>query len=209
MYIPFQAIALYASQVGKPIRGVFHVGAHQCEEKLIYNACGIPDDKIVWIEGNERIVEQMKQILPSSHILCALVDEVERTVKFNITNNGQSSSILELETHLQRYPHIVVSEEQMRQTTTLQKVIEENHLDIQNFNFWNLDIQGAELSALKGAHDYLQYADYIYCEVNVEYLYKGCALMSEIDEFLGSKGFTREVTNLLDDGWGDAVYVRK
>jgi len=208
MYIPFQAIAQYAALTGKPIRGVLHIGAHECEEKGIYNACGIPDSTIVWIEGNTAKVEQMRQLLPTSKILCALVDETERQVKFNITSNSQSSSILELGTHATRYPSIVVTEEEIRTTTSLATLIQENHLDIQSLNFWNLDIQGAELAALQGARDFLQYADYIYCEVNVEPLYKGCALMSDIDAFLASKGFRREVTNLLDDGWGDAVYVR-
>ena len=43
-----------------------------------------------------------------------------------------------------------------------------------NVNFLNLDIQGAELKALKSLQDYLHKVDYIYTEVNVDYLYVDC-----------------------------------
>ena len=40
---------------------------------------------------------------------------------------------------------------------------------------------------------YIQYVQFIYTEVNTEKVYKDCGLLSEIDEFLKKKGFTRIV----------------
>lgn len=207
MLIPFSQIASFFRTNGRVVKGILHVGAHECEEKKDYNAEGIADSAIVWVEGNEDKVVEMKQKGITS-IYCALVDEEPRDVVFNITNNGQSSSILPLETHREHYPHITVTEERKLRTTTLKTLIEENNLPIETLNFWNLDIQGAELAALKGAGDYIRHADFIYVEVNVESLYKGCALLPEMDTFLAEKGFQRVGLQLVSQGWGDALYVR-
>jgi len=207
MLIPFANVQQFLQNNAKQVKGILHIGAHECEEKKDYNANGIPDSKIVWVEGNKDKVLEMR-MKGIDNIYCALVDEEEREVTFHITNNGQSSSILPLDTHLIHYPHITVTEERKLKTTTIQKLVEESLIPIQELNFWNLDIQGAELAALKGAGPLIQHADFIYVEVNVESLYKGCALLPELDDFLSSKGFQRAGMSLVDQGWGDALYIR-
>ena len=207
MLIPFEQVFYYIQSLGKKITGILHVGAHECEERYDYNRFGISDADIYWVEGNEDKVKLMKG-RGIQHIYSALIDEAERDVIFNITNNGQSSSILDLETHAKHYPQIVVSETRAMRTTTLKSLIQQESIPIERCNFWNFDIQGAELLALKGAEEHIQHADFIYLEVNVEKLYKDCALLSEIDTFLAEKGFARTGMKLVEQGWGDALYVR-
>lgn len=213
MLIEFKEVYETLKRVGKEPRGVFHVGAHECEERTYYNTYGIPDSNIHWVEGNEEIAKRMKEKgIPNIHN--ALIDEVERDVVFHITDNGQSSSILEMGTHATLYPHIVVIEKRHQRTTTIQKLQEKEQIDFTNLNFWNFDIQGAELSALKGAGDLLKFADALYLEVNTDEVYKGCARLHEIDEFLMKQGFLRMSLKIYEngrrggDGWGDALYVR-
>jgi len=213
MLIDFNTVYEYLKQNNKTPRGVFHVGAHECEEREAYNGKGIPDSSIVWVDGNVDLVMKMKaKGVP--HIHYALIDEVEHEVVFNITNNGQSSSILELGTHATMYPHIVVSERRIQRTTTIEKLKEKESIDFTNLNFWNFDIQGAELLALKGAGDLLMYADALYLEVNTDEVYKNCARLNEMDDFLLTKGFTRVAVSIykngkgVEDGWGDALYLR-
>lgn len=213
MLIEFPLVYQYLVTIGKSPRGVFHVGAHECEEKEVYNQHGILDTKIVWIDGNEDLVKRMKgRGVPN--VYHALVDETERDVTFYITNNGQSSSILEMGTHKDLYKDITVIEQRKQRTTTLEKVVEEKKIDMSNLNFWNFDIQGAELLALKGATSLLKYADALYLEVNTEEVYKNCAKLHELDDFLVAYGFRRVVVSMYknlnptDDGWGDALWVR-
>lgn len=71
-----------------------------------------------------------------------------------------------------------------------------------------MDIQGVELAALRSAGDLIQHADAIYAEVNTQEVYKGCGILSELDSFLESKGFKREMINMTGAGWGDALFVR-
>jgi hypothetical protein len=72
-----------------------------------------------------------------------------------------------------------------------------------------LDIQGAELKALKGMEEYLSKIDYIYTEVNSDYVYKDCALIGEVDEYLEKFGLKRVETQIYTEyRWGDAFYIR-
>lgn len=82
-----------------------------------------------------------------------------------------------------------------------------NNIDASKYNFWNFDIQGAELMALKGATQSIKYAKAIYLEVNEKELYKNCGLITEIDTFLLQYKFKRVLTNITIHGWGDALYI--
>lgn len=76
-------------------KGVLHVGAHECEELTEYEK-NLPRDKILWVEALQDKVDFCKQAFPNVLIEQAVVSDVIETVKFNRSNNGQSSSILEL-----------------------------------------------------------------------------------------------------------------
>lgn len=212
MLIDFHIVYRYLQEQGKTPRGVLHIGAHECEEKGAYNQHGISDANIIWVDGNMDLVNRMKgRGVPN--VYYGLIDETERDVTFYITNNGQSSSILEMGTHKDLYKDIVVTEERKARTTTIQHLVTTNTIDMRNLNFWNFDIQGAELLALKGAGDLLSYADALYLEVNTEEVYKGCAKLNELDDFLAQRGFQRVAISMWNnghghDGWGDALWVR-
>lgn len=207
MLIPYSKVCEILKNYGIQVKGILHVGAHECEELNDYMREGVHPQNIVWIEGNDDKVAQMKaRGIPN--IFKGLVSDKEEEVNFYITNNGQSSSILELETHKIHHPHVVVSTVRKDRTTTIENIFRDNRLDGSKYNFWNFDIQGAELLALKGAGDLLKNADALYMEVNEEELYKGCALIGELDKFLGERGFKRVETTITEYKWGDALYAR-
>jgi hypothetical protein len=76
------------------------------------------------------------------------------------------------------------------------------------FNFITLDIQGAELKALKGMEEYLPHIKYVYTEVNSNYVYENCTLVSELDEYLSKFAFKRVETSWHQAEWGDAFYIK-
>ena len=77
----------------------------------------------------------------------------------------------------------------LKKSITVDTFFERNNLDTSIYNFWNFDIQGAELLALKGATKSIKYAKAIYLEVNEKELYKDCALIDDIDIFLSQYNF--------------------
>jgi FkbM family methyltransferase len=204
MLISFSECQRKLAQMGIHIKGILHVGAHECEEMSAYHAGGVTG--VDWVEANPELVDRMAKRGVSVHH--AVISNEEGEVPFHITNNGQSSSLLPFGTHATSYPWCKVEKTITLKTTTLEKLIQEKHIPIEDRNFWNLDIQGVELRGLESAGDAIRCAYAIYTEVNTQYVYQGCALLSEIDAFLSSKGFVRCALAMTDHGWGDALYAR-
>ena len=207
MLIPFSECSAILKGYGKTLTGILHIGAHECEELNDYVNEGIKPDNIYWIDAIKEKVDAMKA-KGISNVFCAALDNKESTVKFHITNNGQSSSLLDLGTHSKSYPYIHVTESREVNTQTLKGFLISNGLEMEGRNFWNLDIQGKELDVLRSGEEHIVYADAIYCEVNTEEVYKGCGILDDLDAFLNDKGFQRIKTKMTDIGWGDALYVR-
>ena len=194
------------------ISGILHIGAHECEELSDYNQVGVPTDKTYWVEAMPNKVAFCKQRYGSGlHIYQAVIDDRDgENVSFKITNNGQSSSILEFGSHAISHPTVHVVENVDMITTRMDTLIEREYIPITELNFINLDIQGVELRALKSMEKYLQHVQYIYTEVNTEEVYKGCNLIGEIDVYLRGFGFVRVAQQIFKEfGWGDAFYMKK
>jgi len=208
MLISFDIICKYIAQLNLNITGILHVGAHECEELNDYVRNGITEDNIIWIDAIKEKVELAKS-KNIKNIYNEVVSNKEEEVTFNITNNGQSSSIFDLETHKIHHPEINVVEKRLLTTTTLEAFFKKNNINPTKYNFWNFDIQGAELFALQGAGSILDNVDILYLEVNTEHLYKGCSLLPELDEFLHSKNFHRVAIEMTFANWGDALYINK
>ena len=127
---------------------------------------------------------------------------------FNISNNLLSSSVLEFGTHLIEHPHVHYVEKRRGKSITIDSFFKIANIDASKYDFWNFDIQGAELLALKGGIRSIEHVKAIYLEVNEKELYKNCGLMHEIDAFLAQYNFERVMTEMTPHGWGDALYIK-
>ena len=207
MLIPFNTIY---KKYDLKIRGILHLGAHLLEEKADYDAKNI--SKVVWVEGNPIIAEQAKAKADGvTHTVYNYLvsDTDDEEVEFNIANNGQSSSILKLGKHSMYHPDVVYTNTIAAKTKTLKTIIEDNSLDINDYNFLNIDLQGVELKAIRGLGNYLHYVDYVYTEVNSGNVYEGNDLIGDIDSYLAEYGFERVETQFTGAEWGDAFYIKR
>lgn len=188
----------------RPKQGILHVGAHTCEEEPLYNSISMYGDNVLWIEANSDLVLSSRK-----NILSAVISDTDdEEVEFYITNNIQSSSILKLHTHLIEHPDVHEIEKRTVRTTTLNTLLPKHNIPYDRYDFMNLDIQGAELKALQGATELLPHIKAIYTEVNERELYKGCAFVNQLDEFLMKYNFKRVATQMTHNGWGDALYLK-
>jgi hypothetical protein len=191
------------------INGVLHIGAHACEELTLYENLGINRQNIVWIDGNKDKVILSQQCGVPNVYYGLISNDDDTEVEFKITNNGQSSSILDFGTHRVHHPDVYFIETQRHKTITIDTFYKNNNLDKELYDFWNFDIQGAELLALQGGIDSLKYVKALYLEVNSEEVYKNNALIGDLDTFLLKYNFKRVITKMTQYGWGDALYVRQ
>ena len=191
------------------ITGILHIGAHKCEELNKYKKYGLTNDKIIWVEGNPKLIEYINNIdntIIIKNFICCDSDENESVL--NISNNGQSSSILELGTHKKHYPYIEYIDAVKVKNKRIDTMYKEDDIPDTFANFINIDIQGAELLALKGMGKILNFFDYVYLEVNRDYVYKNCALINEIDDYLFKFNFKRVETQWTLENWCDALYIK-
>ena len=127
MLIPFSECCQILSSYNKVPTGILHIGAHECEELVDYINNRVNPQNIYWIDAIKEKVDQMKS-KGVANVFCAALDDKEQVIKFNITNNGQSSSLLDFGTHQISYPHIRVVESREVTTQTLKSFIESNKI---------------------------------------------------------------------------------
>ena len=189
------------------INGVFHIGAHECEELDFYNKLEIKKEDVIWVEAiSSKVKDAINRGIPNVYN-AVITDKDDEEIVFNITNNVQSSSVLEFGSHSQEHPWVVYVDKIKTTSITIDTFFERNNIDSSKYDFWNFDIQGAELMALNGSTESIKYAKAIYLEVNEKELYKNCGLINELDTFLLNYNFKRVLTKMTGHGWGDALYI--
>ena len=192
------------------ITGTLHIGAHECEEIPFYTNLGLKLKDMIWIEANPDKVNEAKQRNIPNVYEAVVTNEDNKEIEFHVANNFQSSSVLELGTHKQDHPDIKYVSSFMAKTITIKTFFKKhNILNPEKYNFWNFDIQGAELMALQGAEELINNVKAINLEVNTKEVYKGCPLIGDIDNYLSKFGFRRQLTKITPQGWGDALYIKQ
>lgn len=186
---------------------VLHCGAWYGEESVVYSRFGIRQQ--FWVEAQPDACQVLKKKFgPDSVFEGALSDTAGRFVNFLVTDNGLSSSLLEInknnEWNLQTKEVIKVK------TITINDVM--NAIKARSGihpNLLVLDLQGSELDALKGLRESESMFKYIICEVTDEPFYQNGASSDQIKNFLADFGFF-EVWKFThgSHGHGDALYVR-
>lgn len=194
-------------------KGVLHIGAHYGEEAPAYESVGIKE--VIWIEALPQAFGILSQNMKKysgmvHHCICACISDVDgEDVTFNVASNeGQSSSYLQFGTHAREHPTVKYVTQIPMKTDRVDTLLERWALEVGSGWFLNIDLQGAELKALKSMEDLLNRFDFAYIEVNAKELYVGCPLVADIDNYLAAFGFTGVETKMTGSGWGDKLYRR-
>lgn len=225
---------------------VAHIGGHRGQEAESYRDAGI--ERVVWFEANPAMIGPLRgHVEPFGHrVIEACLDETSgNEVTFHISdsanhsNDGQSSSLLELGTHRQSHPEVRYVSDITVTTSTLDDLMIGTELggwmvDLDSFGdrdsgdgygpstLANLDVQGLELRVLQGAERFLAECPILYLEVNIAELYQGCARFPELEEWLMTRGYQFERVLLAGCqrvdcsdhgnryvGWGDGIAIRR
>jgi FkbM family methyltransferase len=194
-----------------PRKGVIHIGIHKGKEIDAYKNAGF--EKILVVDANPELAMDLVQRYKSDPKVivqnCAILDKIKVVDFFIASGDSQASSILRMKDHKIYYPSIHESEKITVAGLTLDYLLLKLNLSPTEFNFLNIDIQGAELLALKGASGLLPFIDIINCEVNKEELYEGGAKFDEIESYLSAFGINRLAEAYpFHHSWGDALYVK-
>lgn len=208
MLIPFKEIV---RKYGKP-SGILHCGANIGEEAEAYHKEGIKN--VSWIEANPELIPILRDnVFKYGHniVEACLGDVDDEEVTFHISNNaGQSSSYLELGTHKIQHPEVHYVRDIPMETIRIESLFQRGFLPTANPpDFLNMDLQCAEMKALRGMGNTLHWFKWLYLEVNRAPLYEGCPHVNDLDLFLNGFGFKRAHTAPWVGDWSDALYLKK
>lgn len=183
---------------------VLHIGAHEGQEDGTYRKMNATP---IYVEANPEVYERLCEKLPQRECHLVAISDHEGTAQLHVTSMDQSSSLLSLKKHAEIYPDIVETKTVEVRCTTVDKLLEGRDISV---DVLSLDIQGAELLALKGATTVLPNVSCVMTEVNRDELYEGCAQMDEIDEFLLKFDLVRVREAFpYHESWGDALYIKR
>lgn len=188
-------------------RGVIQVGSHHGEEIELWRRLRVMQVHFEPLKSNVDVI--MQKYSDIKGFTFALGNENGWKRMFTETvNGGQSCSLLQPKEHLRILPWIDFNGEEMVQVRRLDDIIEDGAISALDYNFMYVDVQGYELEVFKGAEHTLASIDFIFTEVNRGEVFEGCALVEELDAFLGKHGFKRVETEWHGGEFGDALYVR-
>lgn len=188
-------------------QGVLHIGAHDAEEDPLYRQARW--GPVTWVEAMPVKADSLRQRFhddPSRRVVEALAwDRPGVRMDFRVASNGMSSSVFAPGTHTHHHPAITFDHSIQLESVRLDEVLPGDAF----WDFINVDVQGAELHALRGLGSLLQHGKWIYMEVNEEPVYTGCPLIDEVDRWLLGQGFERLDAVMTPFGWGDALYASR
>lgn len=188
--------------------GIVHLGAHRGLEAEVYNWFG---KNVIWVEALPRLYDQLSENLyfykNQLAFQALLTDEDDKDTNFYVSNyDSACSSIYEFTENIKSSEIWSDRNHKMIDTLNLKSkkldtLFDKENIDPKQYNHWILDLQGAELLALKGAEKSLESCKSIYIEVSKKKFYTEGVLWNELKEWLISKNFypTRNPVNDEED----------
>jgi FkbM family methyltransferase len=195
-----------------PQDGCLHVGANIGSEFETYEEFGFKN--VIWIEGYKPFYEELLKKIeghPNHYPFNTMVsDIVDETVSFKVASNTGSSTIFEpTDSWYQTFSDLSFEK---TETVTCARIDDTLHAKfdtdfLEKMKFIVLDIEGAELKALKSMGKLLDNAGFAFVEVSLRRNFHKAPIMKDIDTFLYAHSFKRI---FLKHGAasGDALYKK-
>ncbi len=184
-----------------------HIGSDTAEFSVMY-----PHGKIYSFEPSPKVyphlVERAKTLKNVKCFQLALSDE-SGTADFYVSSGDtpSSSSLRKPKEMAVYHPAISFDEKVFVQCITLDALCRQEKIERADF-IW-IDVQGHELSVLKGGINVLKTVKAIHAEVNLKELYEGVPLYPELREWLDKQGFEVAAEALEWEDAGNVLFVRK
>lgn len=186
-------------------KGIVHVGLWDFLESGCYTR--LVGNKVIGVEANPHVYETMsKPVCDKWGMKCFnefLYREDDAVKNFYFADYG--SSFYPGQPEWNKTQSIKVK------TKTLSTLIDENHIDMNEYDFLNIDVEGAELDVLIGFEKHLEYINVIDLETSLDDRCKSGASHEVLVSWLSERGFDlKEMSSSYErEGWGDSVFVRR
>ena len=140
-------------------------------------------------------------------IVALLSNQDDEIVEFKISNNDSASSSIfdfgkkSLEQNLKMVSRINLKSQK------IDTIVKKNLIELSDYNFWVIDLQGSELLALKGAINSLKKCKSILIEISRSEYYLNGAKWDELKKFLNEHQFIQKWEP--EEEHTDVLFLRK
>lgn len=202
---------------GRVPEGIFQVGASSGQEIKGLVTQGIKTG--IFVEPLPDAYRKLEQVVLSQsgffavNAVCA--DIAGKSCNFYVSKSGgTSSSLLKPLGHITAHPEVVFDSAPITLvSTTVDQIVADFKAKgrgdiVASIDLLYIDTQGAELSVLKGADEFIKQVRYVFAEVSHGGLYENDVNHKELTEYLESRGFSLVFLYMNKTRWGDALYVR-
>ncbi len=193
--------------------GILHLGAHRGAEAEVYNWFG---KNVIWFEALPEIYDDLIDNLyfykNQKSFLALLSDKDHKETKFNISNYDKAcSSMFNFTEEIKKSKiwnnrnHEMIRTIKLK-SITLDTLLKNENISSKDYNHWVLDLQGAELLALKGGEESLKNCKSLHIEVSQKQFYDNGNLWLDIKKWLNERGFQNYKEPEMDEE--DILFVR-
>lgn len=178
--------------------GILHLGGHLGQEAARYAAADRP---VLWIEAQPDVCAALQRRIsafPRQRALCALLDRTDDHHRpFHISNHAQgaASSVYPFgpyaEGDASLWPQLGLTMVRSLDLPTrrLDTLLHGQGIDPVAYDLWVVDLQGAELDALRGAGDLLRHCRAMLIEASTVRVYDGGVQWEDLQTWLSARGF--------------------
>ncbi len=167
--------------------GVLHIGAHLGLESEEYASRG---KSVIWVEADPVTFKKLNENIAlhknQSAYNLVLGDQKREIEFFRASNGSQSSSIFSFSKE-NSFKNVTTSEVLSLSMSRLDENFTANELE--SFDHWVIDVQGAELLVLRGAGELLAICRTLFIECSKSEYYNGGVQWNELHTHLKSQGF--------------------
>lgn len=200
----------------KKTTGLIHVGANEGQERFHYEKYNV--NRVLWVEADPHTFKKLEKNISGfknqKAINYLLLNKNKKTM-FNVSSNdGNSSSILELSEHKNIYPEIKYIKKKLLKGYTFSTLVKKMNINLKHYNTLVMDTQGSELLILKGAKKLLNNFKYIKLEAADFEVYKKNPTLHDLSAYLKKLNFFEEKKiKIYSDYKGknmyDVLFVKK
>jgi len=195
-----------------PKENCLHVGANIGTEIETYDKYGFKN--IVWIEGYQPYFETLQKNIghrKNHFLLNTMVSDIQdEVVNFKVASNTGSSTIFEpTSSWYETFTDLSFQKIEEIKCSRIDNILNEkfNSTFLESIKFLVIDIEGAELKALKSMGLLIDNIEFALVEVSLRPNFLNAPLMIDIDKFFLQHSF-KKIYSKYGSSSGDALYKR-
>ncbi len=183
---------------------VIHVGAQNGQSRIDYMRLGVK--RFYWFEALPELAAKLRNRYKEDEVYEGVVWSTPAIeIDFFQLNESANSSAIKIK----RMSTHQIQEIHKLRTVTLDSVFADKELETEGLLV--LDVQGAEMEALKGATNLLRSIHYLICEIGVtDQGYDSVPTEIDISSTLSQYGLKKSISRISKDGtYIDQLYINK